>query len=114
MSLPEPSEGWRRCTRGVVWAGVVTPVPFEAALSWRVRGPGALRRLRVLFRRDLRRRCVGGGCRMCTHIVSADVFCQQTVIRLGITAMQDTVILTLASIDIAVIAGKHAMTQVHI
>lgn len=65
MSLPEPSEDWRRWTRGVVWAGVVTPVPFEAALSWRVRGPGALRRLRVLLRRDLRRRCVGGGCSGC-------------------------------------------------
>ena len=34
----------------------------EPALSWRVRGPGALRRLRVLLRLDLRRRCVGGGC----------------------------------------------------
>ncbi len=62
MSLPEPSEAWRRCTRGVVWAGVVTPVLAEPALSWRVRGPGALRRLRVLLRLDLRRRCVGGGC----------------------------------------------------
>lgn len=59
--LREPSDIWRLITRGVVWAGVVAPGPTEPALSWRVRGPGALRRLRVLLRRDLRRR-VGGGC----------------------------------------------------
>lgn len=60
--LRDPSDIWRLGRRGVVWAGVVAPAPTEAALSWRVRGPGALRRLRVLLRRDLRRR-VGGGCR---------------------------------------------------
>lgn len=66
--LREPSEFWRLGRRGVVWAGVVAPPPMEPALSWRVRGPGALRRLRVLLRRDLRRR-VGGGCMTHTHIM---------------------------------------------
>lgn len=59
--LREASDMLRLSTRGVVWAGVLAPPPMEPALNWRVRGPGALRRLRLLFLRDLRRR-VGGGC----------------------------------------------------
>ena len=59
--LTDPSDIWRRKGRGVVCAGVVRPVPADPALSWRVRGPGALRRLRVLLRLDFLRR-VGGGC----------------------------------------------------
>lgn len=70
ISLPEPSELLctevrRRWTRGVVCAGVAAPgaVPCELALSCRVRGPGTLRKLRVLLRRCFFRR-MGGGCRI--------------------------------------------------
>lgn len=72
--LRDPSDIWRLGRRGVVWAGVAVPAFREAAVSWRVRGPGALRRLRVLLRRDLRRR-VEGGC--ITHANTHSRRCNQ-------------------------------------